>query len=319
MSSILNKSVLDSKDYGDPGSVLYRGVQDGNILENSKLSTNDESKNAFYDISGEFLGLDNQFDNKVFLINKSTYNEIISSKTPDYSALRDQSELLNINHTEFQNNCHLILHEGSGASTATTLLWLAHTINNALNDKRYNRGKSTFNQLFRSGYSSALGDVKKKLLPTRDNSYLAKASRYGMIDVLLGHPDPTNNAYFWDGLDFISDFGGKVSVLQHPKFKQYESILIPRYTVNEMIVFWENDDNRRHINIKSKILYESFKIPEALVDDKYQRNKWGLILNDNEHFVGMKYKEFRPKATEDLKSTGMHGGTIFWTTYQTSK
>ena len=52
MSSILNKSVLDSKDYGDPGSVLYRGVQDGNILENT-LKTG-----LYFDDDGDFLGID---------------------------------------------------------------------------------------------------------------------------------------------------------------------------------------------------------------------------------------------------------------------
>src|SRR5690606_3229254 len=195
-------------------------------------------------------------------------------------------------------------------------LWIAHTVNNALNNPKYNRRKRTFNQLIRTGYSSASAEEKKKLLAPTNISYLANSARYGMIDVSLGNPDPTGNAYFWDGLDFISNYGGKTTVLQHPKFNQYIRVEIPRNTIEAMITFWEIDSNRRCVNINSKILYESFEIPDIPPEHNYQENDFGMILNNTELFWGTRYEKLRPNATENLKSTDVHGGTIFWTTYK---
>lgn len=43
MSSILNKSVLDSKDYNNPNSILYRGILKNNVL--SSTNVNNKPKN----------------------------------------------------------------------------------------------------------------------------------------------------------------------------------------------------------------------------------------------------------------------------------
>lgn len=320
--NIWNEEILDSKDYDDPNSVLYREVLKDNVLENGGSGDSKSGKmNAFYTKEGEFLGYDDKNEDKVYISTKGNYEYSLGitgepDSKPNYESLRKHSTELDIKHSEFQNNAYLILHEGSCASNKTTLLWIAHTINNALKNTKYNRGKKTFNQLIKTGYSSASEKDKEKLLPITNINYLANSARYGLIDVLLENPDPTNNAYFWDGLDFISNYGGKTTVLQHPKFKQYISIEIPHNTIDTMIAFWEIDNNRRCVNVKSKILYESFEIPDVPPSSGYQENDFGLILNNNTLFWGSRYENLRPKATEKLKSTGMYGGTIFWTSYQ---
>src|SRR5690606_20561164 len=50
MSNILDKSVLDSKDYNDPNSVLYRGVLSGNEMENEnrKEKEIDNNRNGIF-------------------------------------------------------------------------------------------------------------------------------------------------------------------------------------------------------------------------------------------------------------------------------
>lgn len=316
-TNIWGEDVLDSKDYYDENSVLFRdGLEDYVSNSNSVKQT----KNAYYTQEGEFLGHDDQEKNKVYITTKGNYNFYLNNTIEpdnkiDYDSLRKSSTVLNVSHTEFQNNSYLILHEGSCASNKNTLVWIAHTVNNALNNKKYNRGIKTFNQLIKTGYSSASAKDKGKLLLTNKISYLANSARYAMIDVLLGNPDPTDGAYFWDGLDFISNYGGKTTVLQHPKFKQYISIEIPRQTINEMISFWEIDNHRKCVNINAKILKSSFEIPKDSPESEYQENEYGLILNNSTLFWGSLFEKLRPRAKEKLKSTGFHGGTIFWTTY----
>lgn len=74
MSNILDKSALDSKDYNDPNSVLYRGVLKGNVVESG---SSDESKsgkkNAFYTKDGEFLGYDVKNEDKVYITTIGNY------------------------------------------------------------------------------------------------------------------------------------------------------------------------------------------------------------------------------------------------------
>ncbi|MBS7254680.1 type VI secretion system tube protein TssD [Flavobacterium branchiicola] len=269
----------------------------------------------FYNKDGTFEGKINEPENDgsvedVYVCDgKSTQKDKNGNDFVTYNntkLLKENNE--NIRHEKFANNSYLIHHEASFTGNKETALWIAHTVNNALNNKRYNRDEKTFNALFKTGYSSVDKADKTKAIPTSSNGKNHCFARAAMISVLRGDDDPTNSSYFWDGLDFFT----KKDELTHPKFKQYRSVNIVKEHLDLAIDFWSIDSNRAKIN-KNATINPIFSKEEYALKNVSD----GSILNENGVFSGARTNSQNNNAVhESLNSTGFKSGTLFWTTFK---
>lgn len=96
---------------------------------------------------------------------------------------------------KFSNNSYLVFHEASLTGNKITAFWIAHPVNNALHSK-YRRGKETFNQLFKTGYSSVGSSDKMNIIKAINKSQNEIYARSPVISVLTGDKDPTGSAFF---------------------------------------------------------------------------------------------------------------------------
>jgi hypothetical protein len=101
----------------------------------------------FYNKDGTFEGKVNEPDfegsiNDVYVCDgKSTQKDKNGNESLTYNNTKLLKENnVNITHEKFINNSYLIHHEASVTGNKETALWIAHTVNNALNSK-YKRGK----------------------------------------------------------------------------------------------------------------------------------------------------------------------------------
>ncbi|MCP2029657.1 hypothetical protein L1276_004851 [Flavobacterium sp. HSC-32F16] len=268
----------------------------------------------FYNEDGTFEGKVNEVENEgsvedVYVCDgKSIFKNEKGEESITYNDIQILKENdINIKHGEFINNAYLVFHEASIAGNKETALWIAHTVNNALNSK-YRKGKNTFNQLFKTGYSSVKELDKVKIIPTTSNNEAHCFARSAMISVLKGNEDPTSKSYFWDGLDLFTRSGD----LDHPKFKQYRSVNITKAHLNLAIDFWNVDSNKAKVNKNAKInsIFSKEEYPLKNTAD-------GVILNEGGFFSGARTASQNNKAVhESLKSTGFKSGTLFWTTFK---
>ncbi len=269
----------------------------------------------FYNEDGTFEGKINEldFDGSVEDVYVCDGKSTQKNKDGDDFVTYNNAKILkekdvNISHEKFANNSYLIHHEASFTGNKETALWIAHTVNNALNNERYDRDKKTFNELFKTGYSSVDKTDKAKGISTNSNIENHCFARSAMISVLKGDDDPTNNSYFWDGLDFFT----KTGELDHPKFKQYKSINIAKEHLDLAIDFWSIDSNRAKIN-KNTTINSIFSKKEYALKEVTD----GVILNEKGIFSGARKASQNNKAVhESLKSTGFKSGTLFWTTFK---
>lgn len=168
-------------------------------------------------------------------------------------------------------------------------------------------GKNTFNQLIKTGYSSAKDKDKQKIIPANNNSQNQIYARFAMINILTKESDPTGKSYFWDGLDLLTREGE----LDHPKFKQYKSVAIHSSHLKAAVAFWSIPENKNKVNPNAVInsIFEN-EFPLKNVPN-------GAVSYDGNFFVGARTdSQNNPRVTEDLISTGFQSGTMFWTTYK---
>lgn len=268
----------------------------------------------FYNKDGTFEGKINEPDfegnvDDVYMCDgKSIQQNKIGGDFVTYNNAKILKENdINISHNEFINNSYLIWHEASLTGNKDTALWIAHTVNNALNSK-YKRGKDTFNELFKTGYSSIKESDKTKTIPETSNAENHCFARSAMISVLSSQNDPTSNSYFWDGLDLFTRSGE----LDHPKFKQYKSVTIIKNHLDLAIDFWNVDWNKAKVN-KNAIINSIFSKKEYALKNVAD----GSILNNKGVFSGARTNSQNNSAVnESLKSTGFKSGTMFWTTFK---
>jgi hypothetical protein len=269
----------------------------------------------FYNEDGTFEGKINDPENSgsiedVYVCDgKSTQKDKNRNDFVTYNNIKLLKENdINITHEKFINNSYLIYHEGSATGNRDTFLWIAHTVNNALHNERYDRDKRTFNEIFReTKYSTVPQSDKSKIIPITSNNELHCFARSAMISVFKGDSDPTGNAYFWDGLDFFTRSGE----LDHPKFKQYKSVTIEKTHLDLAIDFWSIDSNKAKVN-KNAIINSIFSKEEYVLKNVTD----GSILNEKGFFSGARTKSQNNSLVHDkLKSTGFKSGTIFWTTF----
>jgi hypothetical protein len=120
-----------------------------------------EEEDRIVYINGHFYNKDGTFEGKIdepdfegsvddvyVCDGKSTQKDKNGNESLTYNNTKLLKENnINITHEKFINNSYLIHHEASATGNKETALWIAHTVNNALNSK-YKRGKKTFNELF---------------------------------------------------------------------------------------------------------------------------------------------------------------------------
>ena len=266
----------------------------------------------FYNKGGTFEGKINEPDfegsvNDVYVCDgKSTQKD----KNREESLIYNNTKILkendiNITHEQFVNNSYLIYNEASVAGDTHTALWIAHCVNNALtsDDKQLNRKAKSFKELFMTGYSSIKSKDKEKILKDSDERSIAKGSRAALISVLEGNADPTDGAMFWDGMDLVSDYGNKESILQHPKFKQYQSVYISKILLGQLMDFWSIDSNKSKVNAKRNIL-------EISSTTGVSKNECGAYIFNEDFFVGA--TSLGEVARYRLIATGYHSGTLFY-------
>ncbi|PAM95949.1 hypothetical protein B4N84_05210 [Flavobacterium sp. IR1] len=290
--------------YGEPEEPPVKVFEDKIIQVNGHFYNRDGTYEGKIDES-DFEG---SVDDVYVCDGKSTQQD----KNGDSFVTYNNAKLLkekdvNIKHKEFANNSYLIYHEASTTGTRMTALWIAHTVNNALNS-RYKRGKNTFNELFKTGYSSVEETSKLKTISTTSNFDIHCYARSAMISVLQGDSDPTNSSYFWDGLDLFT----KKGELDHPKFKQYRSVTIEKDHLDSALDFWSIDTNKAKVN-RNAVINPIFSKEEYALKNVED----GVILNENGVFSGARTKSQNNNAVhESLKSTGFISGTMFWTTFK---
>ena len=307
-----------------PGNVNYNGSNYTKIwskpqidLKNASTFVEEEEKEIKY-VNGHFYNKDGTFEGKVNEASNTgnvtdVYTCTGKGKATDSKGveidvyngikiLKEDGE--NVKHDVFANNSYLVYHEASTAGNSETALWIAHTVNNALNSK-YRRGKSTFNELIKTGYSSASESDKSQKIETSADGDNEKFARKAIIDVLSQGIDPTDSAYFWDGLDIFT----KTNELDHPKFKQYISVTILSTHLKSATDFWAIDTNKAKVNSQAVI-------NDIFLDEYELKNVTdGSIINNSGAFSGARNNSSNnSEVTERLKSTGFKSGTIFWTT-----
>lgn len=300
--------------------VLYVAEIDGDIrFQDMTLEVIDDMEDRIINVNGHFYNKDGTFEGKIneprfegslddvyVCDGKSTQKDKNGNDGLTYNNAKLLKENdVNITHEEFTNNSYLIYHEASVAGNEYTALWIAHCVNNALtsDDRMLNRKAKSFKKLFMTGYSAIDSKDKGKILKDTDESPIAKGSRAALISVFAGNKDPTDGAMFWDGMDLISDYGDKKSILQHPKFKQYQSVYIPKILLDKLMLFWSIDSNKRKVNLKRNIL-------EVSPTSDVSKNEFGAYIFNEDFFVGAtssgEYTKYR------LIATGYHSGTLFY-------
>lgn len=269
----------------------------------------DNVEYIYYTKDGYYIGGD-AISNKVYIVTQQEYNTAKQSQKwfliNKFENLLQESNK-SITNTEFSNDAYLVFHEAALTGNKLTALWIAHTVKNALYSKKYSRGAKSFNQLIKTGYSSAKNTDKQKNIPANNLSVNQVYARFAIIDVFLKGNDPTGKSYFWDGLDLLTRKGE----LNHPKFKQYKSVTILSVHLKAAVDFWSIPENKNKVN-SSAVINSIFKFEfpvENLVD--------GTILYNEDVFVGARMdSQDNPKISENLISTGFQSGTMFWTTYK---
>jgi hypothetical protein len=307
-------------DFKSPKENTFYGKDGGKKFADYVVKEEEEKiiyiNGHFYNKDGTFEGKINEPDfegsvNDVYVCNgKSTQKDKNGNDFVTYNGteLLKENEV-NITHEKFANNSYLIHHEASFTGNKETALWIAHTVNNALKNKNYDRDEKTFNALFKTGYSSVGKADKTKTIPTSSNGKNHCFARAAMISVLKGDDDPTTSSYFWDGLDFFT----KKDELTHPKFKQYRSVNVIKEHLELAMDFWSIDLNKVKIN-KDATINSIFSKKEYALKDVTD----GVILNEKGVFSGARKDSQNNKAVhESLKSTGFKSGTLFWTTFKT--
>ena len=273
------------------------------FIDFSEQEFNVNEKYIYYTKEGYYLG-GSADSKKVYIVTQREYET--AQQTGNWFLINKSENLLkeinmSIANSEFTNDAYILFKEISFTGNKQTAIWMAHTVNNAVHSA-HNRGKKTINQLLKTSYSSVKN--KNEHLPLVNNPSLYVDIRYGLINVLTNHPDPTGKAYFWDGLDLLTQ---KIA-LSHAKFKHYKSVTIKASYLIMAVEFWSIPENKRKVN------------PNAVINSAFETKGTktfpeGIITYDDDFFVAKRYDtQDAPNVHYHLIATGFHSGTMFWTT-----
>lgn len=189
-TNIWGEDILDSKDYYDEGSVLYRNdLFDSTDEIHTALNVN--SKNVFYTLGGEFLGYDNKNENNVYVTTKENYQySLKNTEKPDYDGLRKHSTDLRISYTNFERKCSAVYGESSigyGIFVEEELYAIASV--HIRNSVAY-------------GVNSALAKkFRNTPLLKRNSNREMKVAIAAFLNALLDGYDHSHGAKQWDGAE----------------------------------------------------------------------------------------------------------------------
>lgn len=186
------------------------------------------------------------------------------------------------NHTDFAKASGKVNKESSGNKTES--LWIAHTAENASNNKDTKKGDGAVGQLLSKDYSTTSASASN----INDNSGKTNNARAALINVLSGGTDPTGGSVLWDGQDFLP------KGLSHNKFKEYGNVTIFGSHLNSLI---SNQNSLYGTTASSDYAKSNTLIPTF--------SGWsGSNFYSNEPSKGKTYYNLQSSATQ--------GGTIFW-------
>ena len=199
-----------AEKYKEIGSYVYCADNPINLFD-------PDGQKFIYNAQGKFLRKEGK-DNLVYIERDGKLSQLIDHG----NGMTDE---------QFNIAAHIVDVESSDAPNES--LWIAHTANNAVDDKDVNyahvrvkggprvKNHSLYEQLNDQNYSTTPASARVAY----DKDYLTSSTRTtaraGIIDALQSDIDPTHGATLWDGTDFAT------KGLSHPKFRQYNKITIP--------------------------------------------------------------------------------------------
>jgi RHS repeat-associated protein len=282
----------------DPLTNSYPGWSPYPFAMNSPISGVDlDGLEYYYSADGKFLG-NVGTSQQVFKADKL---EIKTVDCGDGTTGTEKEPVgavdLKITHEKFQKSAYVVMREGR-SQKYEEYLWIAHTNNN--NAKSRKKG---FSDLILSSYSS----VSPKLAVDDKLGGTANFARAGVIDVLMGNPDPTGGAMLWDGADFLAWGWNSPNGTPQNKFEEYKSITISKSLYDTYLANTQKDYSKGYNYCidkckgprKDRVYFHS-DVPNCVFTlSEY----W---LNGNFHYdVGL-------KRNVGLEAVGVQGGTIFW-------
>ena len=257
-----------AEKYKEIGSYVYCADNPINLFD-------PDGQKFIYNAQGKFLRKEGK-DNLVYIERDGKLSQLIDHG----NGMTDE---------QFNIAAHIVDVESSDAPNES--LWIAHTANNAVDDKDVNyahvrvkggprvKNHSLYEQLNDQNYSTTPASARVAY----DKDYLTSSTRTtaraGIIDALQSDIDPTHGATLWDGTDFAT------KGLSHPKFRQYNKITIPDNIRKDYV--YRNESYLQRIKSKMR------------VSPVFERN--GIFIHDG-----------KSTAKFSLIATGTFGRTIFW-------
>ena len=257
-----------AEKYKEIGSYVYCADNPINLFD-------PDGQKFIYNAQGKFLRKEGK-DNLVYIERDGKLTQLIDHG----NGMTDE---------QFNIAAHIVDVESSDAPNES--LWIAHTANNAVDDKDVNyahvrvkggprvKNHSLYEQLNDQNYSTTPASARVAY----DKDYLTSSTRTtaraGIIDALQSDIDPTHGATLWDGTDFAT------KGLSHPKFRQYNKITIPDNIRKDYV--YRNESYLQRIKSKMQ------------VSPVFERN--GIFIHDG-----------KSTAKFSLIATGTFGRTIFW-------
>lgn len=238
----------------------------------------------YYDLNGCYLGNDSIHDDKVYVA-----AGVDTSQTGKNRFLHAID--LKVTHSQFAVAANIIRWE-SLHGDKMEVLYLAHAANN-----RAKELGGDLHSLLLTGYSSVPTSLKKEMKKT-DTLAASNNTRAGVIDVLLGNPDPTGGATFWDGTDFLAWGLKSPNGTPQNKFEEYKSIQIPMDIFYKYLNSHCDYYKRDYVKYRGKV----FNYPAA-------------VFEKTENWIGQNFI-YNTGVNEPvgIMATATAGLTIFWKT-----
>jgi hypothetical protein len=239
----------------------------------------------YYNNNGTYLGSDGINDDRT--MTASGYQISKNKDGKEIKTFTDPVDL-NISHQKFMTISNIIKKEGI-TKDPREYICIAHASNNRAKESKTNQ----YNLLL-TGYSSVPKKEKISLSPT-DNSTTSNLARAAEIDVLLGNPDPTCGASFWDGTDFLAWGLHSPDGTPQNKFEEYKYIIITtdiyeKYLGNNLSYYKSGN---------VKYYGKTYSIPAD-------------VFTENSQYGCFIYETAVKKATYSIIATVAAGRSIFW-------
>ncbi|MBL0910757.1 MAG: hypothetical protein IBJ09_00185 [Bacteroidia bacterium] len=228
----------------------------------------------------------------VFVGNYEPERANVAIITHDYVLGRDSITEFGMSAKHFNTIARIVRLE-SLLGDADEVLYIAHTANNRAREL----GISLYDLLMTS-YSSVKSWHKTEMDPL-DTSLSSCNARAALIDVLLGNPDPTQGATFWDGTDFLAWGLQSPNGTPQNKFEEYNCIEIP-------------------LTVFTAYLYNhQLRYRDQLV--RYSRREYEFpapVFTEGSNWNGSNFAFYTASTSPfQIEATATAGYSIFWKKY----